>query len=74
MKIYKLTSKLQKCTHGKFNHIIDSANVNCDLGVYADVTDEQGKTTSEFQPQYTSAVVKKTRLVNYSDADATGAV
>ena len=70
MKIYKLTSKLQKCTHGKFNHIIDSANVNCDLGVY--VTDADGK--QQFEARYTSAVVKKTRLVNYSDTDATGTV
>ena len=70
MKIYKLTSKLQKCTHGKFNHIIDSTNVNCDLGVY--VTDANGK--QQFEAQYTSAVVKKTRLVDYSDEDATGVV
>ena len=65
--IFQLVNQLQNCTHGKFNHIIDDLNVNCDLGIYVDVTDEQGNTTSEFQSQYTSAVVLKTNLVNYSD-------
>jgi len=64
--IYELKKQLENCTHGKFNHIIDGEHVNCDLGIYEDVTNEDG-VTSEFVPKYTSAVVRKDNLVDYSE-------
>ena len=62
--MFELNETMYDCTHAKFNHIIDNDNVNCDLGIMIEVEGEQ-----QFEAQYTSAVVAKSNLKDYSESE-----
>jgi hypothetical protein len=61
--VYKLTETLEGCEYAKVNFVIDEEYVNADLG-YVDVNENDEEV---FVPEYTSAVVKKTQLINYTE-------
>lgn len=58
--IYKLTEVIENCDYAKVNFVIDETYVNCDLGTF-----ETTENDEVFVPKYTSAVIEKSKLINY---------
>lgn len=59
--VYELTDQIENCTHAKLNFVINTTHVNADLGIYKLIHDA----IVAFTPQYTSAVIEKTKLISY---------
>lgn len=61
-KFYQLTETIENCDYAKVNFPIDENYVNCDLGVF-EVTDND----EIFVIKYPSAVIEKSKLINYKE-------